>query len=892
MRNLSGLASAPRHGSMRRPFTTMASPKSCLFLVTAAMAALPAPAAIDPARFSRTTVVTDCEDPMQIDFATDGTLFFIERRGAVKWRAPDGRTGTSGIIPSFAEADAGALAIVLGREAASSRHIFILYTPAELPRRLVLARRTLGDDRSLLATDARILLEIPLESSIDPSHCGGGLAWDHKGNLLIGTGDNSPPQDTPAVHPTERVRDSRRSAANPHDLRGKILRVHPQPDGSVTIPSGNLFSDPADGRPEVFAMGVRNPFKISCDPVTGWITWGDVGGNVDTKLELGPEGFDEINLTAGPGFFGWPFCSGNNAPWRPFDGKTRQPTGPFWDPAAITNDSPALEKPIALPPAKPALIWYGSAPSAEWPFLGSGGRSVTGGLIYRRPATAAPDSLPAELDGQLLFAEWMRNWLAAATLKQDGSLAAAAPFLTNFTFRKPAALATGPDGALYVAEMGDRWTGNRDSVITRISYTTGNRPPVAAIRAPLTAGSVPLTIALDSADSRDPDGDALTFHWEWSGAATGQCDGPTASLTLDKAGTAVITLTVRDAAGATASSSITSTAGNAPPLVRFTGPADGSFFEWGQPIAWEVTASDPENGTLSPDRILLQAERRDRFPDAGDVPPGLALMRKTTCFSCHQTAEKSAGPPYAEVALRYAKDPDARLRLANRIISGGKGSWGELPMPPHPQHSLAETSAMTDWILSLGRDAQHFTARGHTGSFQPAEPARQWGRAANGVLHLKATAADDGALGQPALSGSAEITLRSRRQRAAFFDHGHLASVQDNLDQGGLVARVLPEGSITFRKVSFREFRSLHCHGWVHGAAVTLSLHKGSPDSPALASLPIPAGKDTGKATEWNINLPEAPGNDAPADLCVKVSGPPRAVADFMWIDFRRETAP
>jgi cytochrome c len=267
-------------------------------------------------------------------------------------------------------------------------------------------------------------------------------------------------------------------------------------------------------------------------------------------------------------------------------------------------------------------------------------------------------------------------------------------------------------------------------------------------------------------------------------------------------------------------------------------------------------------------------------------------MRKTTCFSCHQTAEKSAGPPYAEVALRYAKDPDARLRLANRIISGGKGSWGELPMPPHPQHSLAETSAMTDWILSLGRDAQHFTARGHTGSFQPAEPARQWGRAANGVLHLKATAADDGALGQPALSGSAEITLRSRRQRAAFFDHGHLASVQDNLDQGGLVARVLPEGSITFRKVSFREFRSLHCHGWVHGAAVTLSLHKGSPDSPALASLPIPAGKDTGKATEWNINLPEAPGNDAPADLCLKVSGPPRAVADFMWIDFRRETAP
>jgi cytochrome c len=361
---------------------------------------------------------------------------------------------------------------------------------------------------------------------------------------------------------------------------------------------------------------------------------------------------------------------------------------------------------------------------------------------------------------------------------------------------------------------------------------------------------------------------------------------------MEKPGETTVTLTVRDAAGTEGSTTITAAAGNAAPIVRFTEPADGGFFEWGRPIAWQVSAVDPENGALNAERILLQAERRDRFPGSGDLPPGLALMRKTTCFSCHQTAEKSAGPPYAEVALRYARDPDARQRLAARIISGGSGVWGELPMPPHPQHSLAETTTMTDWILSLGKEGQHLTARGNAGSFQPSEPARQWGRAANGVFHLKATAADDGALGRPPLSGSAQLTLRSRRQRACFFDDSQLASVQDNLDQGGLVARLLPQGHIAFRRVRFQDFRALALSGWIHGSAMTLTVHRGSPESPPLATLAIPAGQDTGKPTEWILNLPESPADAQPADICIKATGSADALADFMWIDFRREPAP
>ena len=72
--------------------------------------------------------------------------------------------------------------------------------------------------------------------------------------------------------------DSQKSAANPNDLRGKIYRIHPEADGTYTIPKGNLFPPGTPGtRPEVYVMGNRNPFRISIDQKTGYLYWGEVG---------------------------------------------------------------------------------------------------------------------------------------------------------------------------------------------------------------------------------------------------------------------------------------------------------------------------------------------------------------------------------------------------------------------------------------------------------------------------------------------------------------------------------------------------------------------------------------------------------------------------------------
>ena len=109
-------------------------------------------------------------------------------------------------------------------------------------------------------------------------------------------------------------------------------------------------------------------------------------------------------------------------------------------------------------------------------------------------------------------------------------------------------------------------------------------------------------------------------------------------------------------------------AGNEPPRVAFTAPADGGFFEWSQPVVWKLEASDAEDGVLPPESVLVQMETRNRAAsDDAVAPPGLALMRRTTCFACHSAREKSAGPPYSTIAARYASEAGARDRLAAKV---------------------------------------------------------------------------------------------------------------------------------------------------------------------------------------------------------------------------------
>lgn len=82
--------------------------------------------------------------------------------------------------------------------------------------------------------------------------------------------------------------------------------------------------------------------------------------------------------------------------------------------------------------------------------------------------------------------------------------------------------------------------------------------------------------------------------------------------------------------------------------------------------------------------------------------PATNLLTQSTCLSCHHSKEKSLGPSYAAVALRYEKVKDADKLLAQKILNGGAGAWGEIPMPAHPQFNEEQLSQMVDAILSVG----------------------------------------------------------------------------------------------------------------------------------------------------------------------------------------------
>lgn len=78
-----------------------------------------------------------------------------------------------------------------------------------------------------------------------------------------------------------------------------------------------------------------------------------------------------------------------------------------------------------------------------------------------------------------------------------------------------------------------------------------------------------------------------------------------------------------------------------------------------------------------------------------------ALAQKSACMSCHQMAKKVVGPSYNDIAKKYKGDAKAADHLVSVIKKGGKGVWGPVPMPPHPQVSDENAKKLADWILSL-----------------------------------------------------------------------------------------------------------------------------------------------------------------------------------------------
>uniref|UniRef100_UPI00036D779F RICIN domain-containing protein n=1 Tax=Catelliglobosispora koreensis TaxID=129052 RepID=UPI00036D779F len=404
--------------------------------------------------------------------------------------------------------------------------------------------------------------------------------------------------------PGQSMLDSARTAGNTNDLRGKILRIHPETNGTYTIPAGNLFPQgTAQTKPEIYAMGFRNPFRFDVDQQTGWLNVADYGPDRGCcTTNRGPEGLVELNVIKQAGNFGWPFCHGNNQPYAPYNPDTGV-VGAKFNCNAPVNDSPNNTGLRDLPPLVQPQIWYGYGTSTQFPEMGSDGAGPMGGPVYRGNG----NGFPSYYNGVHFFFEWMRNTIKEIHFDANGNLVKINPFLPGVTFVKPMAMRFGPDGSLYLLEWGSQFGGgNSDSGLYRIDYVKGGRAPVAKASATPTNGPAPLTVSFSSNGSYDPDpGNTITFAWDFQNNGSTDSTAANPTFVYTASGNYTAKLTVRDNTGKSSSTTIPITAGNTAPTVTITGPPNGGMVDFGQNVAYSVTATDPEDGTVNCSRVIM-----------------------------------------------------------------------------------------------------------------------------------------------------------------------------------------------------------------------------------------------------------------------------------------------
>jgi cytochrome c len=563
----------------------------------------------EESRFTKITLVEKLNEPMELEVLDNFDVLFIERAGKIrKFVAQSGEVEEIGFLDVYSQAEDGLLGLAKDPKFKENQWIYLYYSPAgdlEINR---LSRFTLVDGFLDKSTE-KIMLEIPVFRGC--CHSGGSLEFDSKGNLFLSLGDDTTPFESDNYNPIDERTgrpanvDAQKTSGNSNDLRGSIIRITPQADGTYTIPEGNLFPvGTPNTRPEIYVKGNRNPFRIGIDQRNGNLFWGEVGPDASfDSLKRGPKGHDEFNLATKPGYFGWPYFVGNNKPYWKYDFEKQESLFEF-DPAAPKNTSPNNTGVEILPPATPALIWYPYDESTEFPMLGTGGRNAMAGPVYYRADYEASEvRFPGYFDGKGIFYDWMRNWIFTVSLTEDYKYDTMERFMPSTVFDKPVDMQFAKDGSLYILEYGTFWSSqNDDSGIYRIEFAAGNRKPQVKVSADKTVGAAPLAVKFSSEGTVDLDPeDQLTYVWDFGKGQSSSDANP--AFTFEKPGVYPVKLTVKDRAGASSVANLEIKVGNEAPIVNIDWKQNKSFYFGPESVPYQVIVSDLEDGEIDPSRV-------------------------------------------------------------------------------------------------------------------------------------------------------------------------------------------------------------------------------------------------------------------------------------------------
>ena len=592
-------------------------------LLSAGTALAQAPIIALPPGFVEDVVVGDLKLPTGFAFSNDGRIFFAEKAGRVRiyqngTLLPEPFIDISGEVNN--SGDRGLLSIALHPNFPGTPYVYLAYVyesaetksyPSEGARtsRVLRVSADPGNPNVVQQGSGIILLGKnsihehignPNEAEQPPFTCmkpEGGHVQDclpvesrahtvdfmmfgHDGALYVSNGDGT-------VNTGGNWR-----AQDIDSLGGKILRINPiSGEGYGSNPF--FDGDPNSNRSKVYAYGLRNPYRFTLHPSTGELWVGEVGNDVWEEISRG-----------GPGSnFGWPCYEGPD-----------QASGEPICQQLYASGSPVM----------PAVHAY---------LHEEGLGAAIGGDFYTR------GSYPAAYNNAYFFADFNAGLILILPPGNRSS-----PQVFAASVRGPVQITRGPDSNLYVLSITNGLlsrirTGTKENapVLDVPSLGGGaaqesavpnapaaavapaapapvaapaNRRPSAVIIAEPTAGRGPLTVEFTAAESTDPDGDLLTYSWDF-GDGTGTGDSATSVLTgthtYTATGTYTATLTVTDPEGAEQSQSVEIAVGNDPPVAKILRPYPQTTFHIGDKVQYVGTGTDTEDGRIELDNMRWEA---------------------------------------------------------------------------------------------------------------------------------------------------------------------------------------------------------------------------------------------------------------------------------------------
>ncbi len=494
--------------------------------------------------------------PTAIAFTPDAEMLVASKSGEVRLK-PAGRPldpepaldVSSRVCPDW---DSGLMGVAVDPQFAWNRFVYLYYTRlrsrdcrTDAVNRL--SRFVLAGSARRRARSERVLLDnIRSPTGI---HNAGDLHFGKDGFLYVSIGDGG-------CHPDKDLCGPENPAARePHHLLGKIIRI--DRDGNAPPENGGdarcaMRGAAAPGRrcQEIFASGLRNPFRMAFDPNAQGTRFyiNDVGRTRAEEINAGRLGAD----------YGWPLREG------------RCRFGP--------------EGVCGAPPSEL------TDPLFDYPHS-STCKAITGGAFVPQGVW------PARFDGAYLFADWICGRIWRLSDAPDGRHVVK-EFVTGLGERSPVHLTFGPGPgaeALYYAT----WANGGE--LRMLHPTRGNRRPVARMTTEPVFGRVPLDVRYDARSSWDPDaGDRLRFHWRFGDGRRRVTRKPTVAHRYRTRAVHIARLTVGDGTAMSDPVDVRIFAGDRPPAPGIRGPRT---YRSGQTLMLRGAATDPEDGRLRPRRL-------------------------------------------------------------------------------------------------------------------------------------------------------------------------------------------------------------------------------------------------------------------------------------------------